>query len=118
MRSELGGEKGLELVIQNGAKIVGDDVVVVAVADDDAGGVCGSHMLGYKPLFVANLQGLSAHARPNYEAGGAYCGSDQLPEVEKHNHVLLDLELADEMRVYRRGEISDLVKVDAGSCLR
>ena len=57
-RSELGGEEGFELVIQNGAKIVGEDVIVVAVAGNNAEGVCGSHALVYAALFVANLQGM------------------------------------------------------------
>ena len=36
MRGELGAEEGFELAIENGAEIVGEDVVVVAVAGDGA----------------------------------------------------------------------------------
>ena len=61
MRSELGREEGFELVVENGAEIVGEDVVVVAVADDDAEGVCSTDPLGYEALFMANLWGMSVY---------------------------------------------------------
>ena len=75
VRGGLGGEEGLELVVEDDAEVFGQDVVVVAVPDDDAEGVGGADALGYEALFVADLQGMhvsTCSLYPDMEVGGGH----------------------------------------------
>jgi hypothetical protein len=53
---DLGREERLELVVEDDAKVFGEDMVVVAVADNNAERVAGADALGYEALLVVDLR--------------------------------------------------------------
>lgn len=48
-------KEGLELIVEDNTKILGKDVIIVAVADYDTEGIGGADTLDYVAFFLTNL---------------------------------------------------------------
>ena len=66
MRSEPGGEEGFELVVENDARITGEDVVIVAGRTMMRKEFAAPARWIIKRSSWANLQGMSVHARSKF----------------------------------------------------
>lgn len=57
---DLSVEEGLELIVEDNAKVLSKDVVIVAMTDYDTEGIGGADTLNYVAFFLTNL-GLVSH---------------------------------------------------------
>lgn len=97
---DLGVEEALELVVEDKAKILGKDVVIVAVADYYTEGIGGADTLDYEPFFLVDLgfhQFLLSIKPALWDV--AHRGLDKLPKMEEHNHVVLCFKFPDKVCV-------------------
>lgn len=115
---DLSVEEGLELIVENNAKVLGKDVVIVAMTDYDTEGIGGADTLNYVAFFLTDL-GLVSHF--SFISGGVnllrvtHRWLDKLPEMEEYNHVVLRFKLLDKVRVNCWSLVSDFVEEDANT---
>ena len=75
MRSEPGGEESFELVVENDARITGEDVIIVAGQAIMRKEFAAPARWIIKRSSWANLQGMSVHARSKFMVGERTVGA-------------------------------------------